>query len=255
MFAIARCPTPVLNTPNFSGAFGGPDGSTLDVDKKIELVALKGTKFKILDEKGGICRVHTKEYTSDPLYVASEFLQKCAEEPPERDTKLPSKKQLLANLEKILKRNLPYLWGGNWSQGIPELLKFYPPKKADPKANSLWMLQGVDCTGLLYEATEGATPRNSSDLVNYKTAVAVAGLNPVQLAAVLQPTDLIVWPGHIVIVFDEKTTIESRGGRGCITTPLIERLEEIFKDRTSVNDWSPVIDPKKHFTIRRLFEE
>ena len=62
----------------------------------------------------------------------------------------------------------PYVWGGNWSSGIPEMVHFYPPKSPlDEKTERYWNLKGIDCSGLLYQTSGGATPRNTSQLIYY----------------------------------------------------------------------------------------
>jgi hypothetical protein len=67
----------------------------------------------------------------------------------------------------------------------------------------------------------------------------------------LQPLDLIVWKGHVVIVFDKDNTIESRHPHGVILTPIKERFEEILQDRLPVNDYDAGLQQGKPFVIRR----
>jgi len=57
------------------------------------------------------------------------------------------------------------------------MLDYYPPKeKMIQKILDKWIMKGVDCSGLLYEATNGYTPRNSSDLVTYGTGVTIENM-------------------------------------------------------------------------------
>jgi cell wall-associated NlpC family hydrolase len=155
---------------------------------------------------------------------------------------MPSKELILERMERRI--GTPYIWGGNWGAGIPELIHYYPPKgEIDLLTQQLWILQGVDCSGLLYEATRGATPRNTSSLIYYGKQ-----LNNNDL----QPLDMVVYPGHVFFVLDSHTAIESRLGRGVIRSDLKARMEELRQTRTQVPEWKPDLDPAKHFVIRRL---
>ncbi|HPE85225.1 MAG TPA: hypothetical protein PLO43_03500, partial [Chlamydiales bacterium] len=80
---------------------------------------------------------------------------------------------------------------------------------------------GVDCSGLLYEASYGLTPRNTSELISFGEERSLENL---------QPLDLLVWKGHVVIVLDPYHTIESRLGKGVVITPLADRLSEIERE-------------------------
>lgn len=73
------------------------------------------------------------------------------------------------------------------------------------------LMQGVDCSGLLYQATKGFTPRNSRSLLQFGSGVVIEGKSVKELKKLLQPLDLIVRNGHVVIVLDGERTIESRG--------------------------------------------
>lgn len=75
----------------------------------------------------------------------------------------------------------------------------------------------------------------------------------------LKPLDIIVRDGHVVVVLDEKRTIESRGrGKNPGGVEIVEikkRLEEIFKTRKPVNNYSTSSLPKaKKFVVRRWFK-
>ncbi len=112
---------------------------------------------------------------------------------------------------------------------------------------TLWALKGVDCSGLLYEATDGFTPRNTSDLVHYGSPVSIENKSVGEIQRIVKPLDLIVWKGHVVIVVDSEKTIESRHLHGVVIAPLKERLEEVLQTRTPKNSWSD----GNHFVIRR----
>lgn len=224
-FCIATKPTPLLNSPDFQKVFGS---NHLPLDEKgllrsLEMIALPGTKFEIQREIGPhIFEVNTQDYPDAKVFIDSRFTTPATAETKERPKILPEPKTILKRLKAAL--GLPYVWGGNWSAGIPEILSLYQPP-IDKNLHSTWTLQGLDCSGLLYEATWGYTPRNTSELIHFGEEVFS-----------LQPLDILVYPGHVIIVLDETTTIESRYGKGVVLESLPKRLSElagkkIFKRR------------------------
>ena len=71
-------------------------------------------------------------------------------------------------------------------------------------------MRGVDCSGLLYEATGGFTPRNTSALVTVWKSRPCCRSEHREIVGRLEPLDLIVWNGHVLIVLDRLRLIESR---------------------------------------------
>ncbi|MCC7158489.1 MAG: peptidoglycan endopeptidase, partial [Ignavibacteria bacterium] len=117
-----------------------------------------------------------------------------------------------------------------------------------------WMLTGCDCSGLMYEATGGFTPRNTSKLVNYGEAVEIEGLTAEEIAAKCKPLDMIVWNGHVIYVYDEKTSIQSSLSKGgVIKLDLVETLQEVMSLRTPVNNFDASTGSR--FVIRRWFSD
>ena len=251
-------PAPVLNTPDFHVAFGGLDGcqipkDTLGLPLHFEFVALPGMQFEVIDiiprHHHFIYHVHSESYPAQHLYIDSRFTRPLRISSQEQS--LPSRKEILSYMESLL--GTRYVWGGNWSQGIPELLHLYPPKASiDEETKTLWTLKGVDCSGLLYEATKGLTPRNTSHLIHVGKGVPIAGLTPKQLATNLEPLDIVVWPGHLFFVLNSSFSIESKRPFGVIQRPLLERLEEVCRERKGLDVWKEDLNPEKHFVVRRL---
>lgn len=242
-------PAPILNTPDFIFAFGGRDGKEIPLNERrhaycYEFVALKGAVFHveemIAQRDAWIYRVSCPFYSEPKLYLDSRFT-KPAEKPLPRF--LPPPGTILQRMEE--KIGTPYVWGGNWSAGIPEMLTYYPPKgPIDDRMFVLWTIKGIDCSGLLYEAAEGATPRNTSQLLRFGKTVPIG--------AELQPLDMIVYPGHILFVLNDSTTIESKFPFGVICRNLSERLWELDQERTRVSEWTPELNQRTHYIIRRL---
>ncbi|KKM05725.1 hypothetical protein LCGC14_1751160 [marine sediment metagenome] len=166
--------TPILNTDNFRSIFGGIDQNSLKTDEKghiraIEFVALKDMVFKI-EEKTifpYIYKISSTFYKSENLYIDSRFTIPLS-------SSVNINPNYILTPNKIIKRLIShlgekYIWGANYSKGIKNLLKFYPPSnKINKDVLDKWILKGVDCSGILFEATNGFTPRDTKDLLNYK---------------------------------------------------------------------------------------
>lgn len=268
-YGVARRATPVLNAAAFSTVFGGMDGRTLKTDhcgqvRELEFIALPGTVFRILGElhqgTGLVFRVETDDYPQPAgaaLYVDSRFIEPRGDSPLPRPRRLPDRETVVAHLRGAI--GSPYVWGGNQQQGIAELVGMFYRGTFSPEAEQQRILAGLDCTGLLYEATGGWTPRNSSGLVSFGRAVPAAGKSADELARFLEPLDLIVWNGHVIIVLDRETVIESRllcgrpGNGGVLTTPLRRRLTEIMRTRRAVDVWPKGSRQRDLFVVRRWY--
>jgi hypothetical protein len=243
-YGVARSPAPVLNTAAFSSVFGGIDGKTLKTDRcgqvrELEFIALPGTVFSIRGESrdgaATVFRVETADYpvpAGVKLYVDSRFIE--------------------------LREDKP-VWGGNLQGGVPELMKMFYRNGLPDAVWSQLTLAGLDCSGLLYQASGGWTPRNTSQLVSYGRPVQVAGKTAEALAGLLEPLDLIAWSGHVIIVLDRETAIESRlecgkrGNGGVMTSNLSKRLVEIMRTRRPVDTWPAAGKQRDVFVVRRWF--
>jgi len=268
LFAVAPGYAPVLNTPDFSAVFGGADGKTLLKDncgqlRAIEFVALPGTVFSIEAElsQGNrkVYRVKTSDYpypSKRGYFIDARFVRVQGSKPPERVSTLPAQEKIIDSMKK--REGSRYVWGGNSAAGIAELLAWYPPAEKTVLSQAdrnLWMLAGVDCSGLLYEATDGYTPRNTSALLHFGKSVSIAGKSLQAIKALLEPLDLIVWPGHVIIVIDGGNSIESRlachePDKGVRIRPLADRLRDIMKKRKPADT---VQNNREEFVVRRWY--
>jgi len=274
-YAVATKPTPVLNNPDFKSVFGGEDGVSLQHDKQgllraLEFIAFTDTVFQVvaihpLDDTV-IYKVETSVYpypSKTGYFIDERFVKLIKYCPPERSVKLLSEAKIIGNLRKKVDVGL-YVWGGNYSAGIPEMLDYYPPRT--PVSNSQrrqWILKGLDCSGLLYDATDGYTPRNTSELVSYGISVPVAGKSADQIAGLLKPLDIIVWSGHVIIVLDKEHVIESRfhydssiQGRdsGVRIRQTEYVLSELMRTRKPVNIYDKIAGPNQ-FVVRRWYQQ
>ncbi len=252
-------PCPVLNRPDFRFVFGGIDGTTLIQDSlghpiHYEFVALPGTDFSVEETlflgDHEIYSVRSDSYPQRPLYIDSRFAAP-APSLALAQKALPPRSVLIQRMKALT--GTPYVWGGNWSQGIPQMLDYYPPKGSlDNRTKTLWTFSGVDCSGLLYEASLGASPRNTSALIRCGQGLPIAGKSEREILGILEPMDVVVWPGHVWFVLDERRSIESKFPFGVICRPLLKRLAETCSQRRAVDDWTDGVDPQTSFTIRRL---
>jgi cell wall-associated NlpC family hydrolase len=264
LFAVAVSETPVLNRPDFNAVFGGKDGRSLLTDgcgqlRAVEFVALPGTVFtieeKIAAKSGMVYRVTSADYpypSANGLFVDARSVRLEPQRPAERARSLPAREQILANMEQRV--GTRYVWGGNVAAGAAALTDWYPPSGTVDRG--LWQLAGLDCSGLLYEATNGFTPRNTSALVTYGAAVKIAGKSAREIAAELLPLDLIVWPGHVLIVLDGGRLIESRldcrhPREGVRIRPLAAALADIMQKRTPADG---ITKGAREFVVRRWYE-
>lgn len=255
-YAVAKTFTPLLNTASFSQVFGGEDGSLLPLDEQgllraVEMVAFPETRFTILQEiNSTILQVETKEYPSSPLFVDSRFLHYTDQKKQERKKRVLPPSKIVKDLEALV--GTAYIWGGNYHLGVKELLTYYPP--ASPISNEMeriWSLQGVDCTGLLYQVTEGAVPRNSSWLTAFGVPLFIENLSPQEIASLVKPLDLIVWHGHLIIILDSQKCIESTPKEGVVIKNLIHRLEQLIDELKKIPMNNPPESKKDYFVLRR----
>ncbi|KPK33211.1 MAG: hypothetical protein AMS24_01835 [Chlamydiae bacterium SM23_39] len=259
MYFESIIPTPVFNTFFIKEIFGKEEGNSLDLDKKghmrsLEYIALKGTIFMVTKVfktffKHKIYQVIIKEYPSNKnLYIDSRFVRPSFKKNKNEFLKI-NKTTLIDRLEERVGKN--YFWGGNISEGIKEMLYFYPPKKnIKKKLKDKWILKGLDCSGLLYEITNGYTPRNTSWMMyeNFGKVLDFEKLKINEIKTRLKPLDVILYIRHVIVILDSNCVIESREGKGVIKIALSDRLEEILRDKKLTNT---VIKNEKEFIIKR----
>lgn len=250
MSLVTSSPIPVFNKPEFPSYFQGK-GESIPLDDQglmrcLETILLPGMSFNLREKlTDNIFKIETPNYSGKELYIDKRFFNKTSliEQP----SNLPSVDKICETLKNL--NRIPYLWGGNCPEGVARMLELYPVdlSSLETKIQNIWQLKGVDCSGLLYYATNGYTPRNTSDLVNYGKAV----LMKKEIAKIVQPLDLIVWKGHVIIVIDKETCIESTIKKGVHLRNLSERIEEVLKTRKPVNQ-NPSDDS---FVIRRWYSD
>ena len=245
-FAVATAPTPVYATPHAASPGQTPTPDNCGQIRQLEFIALPGTAFKIIasvPDNPLVLQVSTNDYlprSGVRLYVSKPLLKLSPAEPPSRQKPKPSSEAIQNQLRSSV--GLPYIWGGNLRAGVI--------------VDGQQKFAGLDCSGLLYEATGGYTPRNTDQLLQFGAAVPVTGLGKDEILSRLRPLDLIVWMGHVVIVLNKETAIESvlncaTGKSGVITTPLKSRLEQLIQQRRPANNWPADNKKAALFVVRR----
>lgn len=237
---------PLFNTPNIGEQFGKNATKGLHFDKvrllrALEAIALEGMELRIEKEHviPGVHQVSAPWYANvKPLYIAEGFTLEG----------VTAFQKANLNRERLLESlySFPrcmYIWGGNDSKGIEKMYHLFPVERDDlsPFERNYWGLKGVDCSGLLFEVTGGQIPRNTSELLQFGVAVDLSDVKPL---------DLLIWPGHMVIVLEGGKVIESRHeDGGVIMRDLKERLEMIHEERRFVKKLSRNAD--REYMIRR----
>jgi len=267
-YGVVLTSAPVLNTPDFKAVFGGASGQSLKTDscgqvRELEYIALPGSVVTIVKKQrygqADIYQIKTEEYVAPPnikLYVDGRFIRLERTLPEPRRPLLPPREGIVSALRMSVGSS--YVWGGNVQEGVPELAAWFYRNISEVEKKHL-TLAGLDCSGLLYHATGGRTPRNTSQLITFGRGVPIAGKQSAEIAALLQPLDLIVWNGHVIIVLDRQTTIESHlqcgrpGNGGVVMTPLSRRIAAIMRTRHPVNAWPGGKKRQDNFVIRRWY--
>ncbi len=260
-YAVSVNYTPVLNTPDFESVFGGKSGKKVKLDeqgliREMEFVAMPNTVFEILEtipkDDHNIYRVTTNDYQyKGDFYIDSRFVRVDDSRLEDRWKTIPSKEEIIRNMNAL--EGYPYMWGGNAADGISEMLTYYKPSgDISEEVKTNWIMKGVDCSGLIYQSTGGATPRNTSTLCTYGKGIEIENLSAEEIAQKLQPLDIIVWGGHVIIVLDSATVIESTPAEGVHKSELVSRIKSVMKERTAVNDWPSTSG--KRFVVRRWAE-
>ena len=216
MFSVTSKPTPVFNTKKLKQLFSLP----FSLDKfgllaEVEVVLYPYVTVTIKGD-GDIVQVQTDDYpSSTPLFTHRHFLDQTNTLKPQKRIR-PSTQAMIKSLQDM--PNLPYVWGGNFPEGVKDLFELFKPKREMTTWEwQFYHLRGVDCSGLIYNVTHGTIPRNTGPL--YKEC------NPIDFPS--KPLDLIFTPGHVLIYLPQDKVIESRLYQGVTITNWPSRLREI----------------------------
>lgn len=125
---------------------------------------------------------------------------------------LLSKEEVLANLQGFASSNASYIWGGMNSGGCPMILDKYVFDFATDLEMKKAIGAGFDCSGLIYSAHRNpSAPRNTSQMVVAGSSIDIEGRSFDEILSMIQPLDIIVWRGHVLIFLkDDGTCVDSR---------------------------------------------
>ncbi|MFY7843173.1 MAG: NlpC/P60 family protein [Rhabdochlamydiaceae bacterium] len=244
--------TPIFNTPHIHHLFGGEKENEIILDaqglfRDLEVI-LFPEEIIVIKEifQNNVYRVSTTVYEGTELYLDGRFLLKIDAPSVKSSKHLPSSIKCSEQLKSLTDH--PYLWGGNLPKGIEKMRELYPSKgPLNEQMQRIWSLIGFDCSGLLYYVTNGITPRNTSQLIEYGQHVDILDKKIDGIIQAVRPLDIIVWKGHVVIILDRENCIESVVSSGVITSSLKERLEKITETKKAAK----VIKSPEEFVIRR----
>lgn len=276
-YAITKLPTPLyrLNKNDIAIhkilGWAGSTGLRLDgqnLVRELAVVLPTDTPLTLISKHQidgyTYYQVRTREFDAGPgakfaYFIDARFIEKTPNKAPELLSELPSHKQIIKNL--LATKGSSYVRWGSRYQGLSQMEEFFPSTSPLSSPHQKQKnLKGVDCSWLIREATKGNTPRNTRQLLSFGEMVEIENLDIDTIISKLEPLDLIVRDGHVVVVLNQNKTIESRrrpqfkGGVEIVN--LKDRLTEIMKTRTPVNDyekskWSR----SKKFVIRRRYTE
>lgn len=192
-------------------------------------------------------------------YIDSRFITISKKKPSETLPILPEKKDILSNLKNALGSTYIRWWSRY--QWIPEMEVLFPSStKLSLNHKTYKSFKWVDCSWLLYQATNYYTPRNTTGLLSFWEFLPISGKSINQIIKLIKPLDLIIWQWHVIIVYDDQHVIESKRedefSGWVVITPTKGRLQKIFQTRSPVNSWN---DSKlaswKKFVIKRWYQE
>lgn len=274
-FYIVHKPTPLYKRNNkdsnwstLRDVFGEEDGSKLQLDDfkqvdPLETSLREGDVIKIIgveeemigDFRSRIFKVmlpgSEAEYYTDARFINEDEL--LDEMPPLQKREIPPKETIFEKLNRAL--GLRYIWGGTRPEGFPKMLELYPPSvELSDELRAKWTGAGVDCSGLLYYATDASVPRNTRELSSFGVQVDILGKSLDEIIQQLDPLDIIVWTGeeagHVIIILDKDADecIENRHPGPVQKRSIRGVLEETIKKRNPVNE---ITDQDRQFVVRR----
>ena len=233
---VTTIPTPIYNMPQVPFLSLPLSKDSQNRLMAIETIALPGTPLHILSQLSShLLSIETEAYPDlSPLYIDARFLEEKTKEPFVKFKELPPLASIISKLRSL--QGIRYFWGGTWEEGIAQMWTYYPHlSQADTYDREDSLCQGVDCSGLLYRVTNGYTPRNTAQLAHFGQEIPFTSLLPHKVQSLLQPLDIIVWKGHVIIVLSQDELIESRLGTGVVISGFKKRFEEISIQLTAEN--------------------
>ncbi len=167
-----------------------------------------------------------KLYTLDSVLDGNAFPQKTGN----GEIKNTDKQQVINRLKSC--EGSMYLFGGCYSKGVGvfreflEKIGFVDMFEKHIKDNDIHLsneerelvlnLKGLDCSGLLCQATDYLFMGDAKDVYRFGIdnkgyLLDIAGKNSKEICNMLEPLDVIVYKGHMIVVIDDNMVIQAVG--------------------------------------------
>lgn len=252
-YVTTKTYSPIFNIPDIYKFLSEIDGE-LKTDKKglvpeISFIASPGKEFEILEEieQSSYTILKVKPVDSEKIYyIDSRFIEQSNGENNQRG-KL-TKEEIIRNLKAM--EGYPYEYGGAIANEVYKFESMYEINGLNKK----WKPKGLDCSGLIYQATNGLIPRSSNEIVEFGKGLDIEDRELDEIVEMIEPLDIIGYPGHVLIVIDKNSVMESSPKKGVRILQIESRMKALMKDRKPVND-AEGKNKNKIFVIRRWYKE
>ncbi len=205
--------------------------------KAYEMTLVPRMQGEILDElKNEDCYLVQFPFYTTPIYVFKKHVQVAKSQ---MDLNRPTKEILISNLKSCVGR--AYLWGGNHVGKTQFFIDHFKKNQMTIREKRALELDGIDCSGLLFYASNFSTPRNTKELQLFGSSINDLG--------VLHPLDLILTKGHVAIILDENYVIQSRQNRGVYISALKAELKQLLNKK----NFKSYVHDENDFSIRRFY--
>jgi hypothetical protein len=229
----------------------------LHVDRAIAKVLPAGSRFTVADESGDVVRIVDCEYRpyfEKELYGLRALLGDADSSPPPPRPR-PSPAAMVESLRAL--EGTRYLFGGSAPQGsaaqaklLLERGRFAPADFEHPDLLRLARSSGIDCSGLLNVATAYGFFGDSKDVyARFRDGLLAIDGSPQDaktLAAALEPLDVVLFVGHLLIGLGGGKVIQAVGdgrnaGDFARATGFAGRPLEKY-DRVVIDDAEPILE-------------
>jgi hypothetical protein len=225
-----------LNNPRFSFLFSGKEKllNNKGHPESFELTLVEGMIGEVVEQLEEVFFVKFPFYPIS-VYVWAEHTKEAHKF---HDFFPIDKTTILKRLLNCLGR--AYLWGGNHVGQTTAFFKIFKYQGNEKREKRALCLDGIDCSGLLFFATNFQTPRNTKELQTFGS--------PISTLTSLKPLDLILTKGHVRIVLDSNQVIQSKQNRGVFLSRLDKELYFLKKNYKQVDE----VKELREFSIRRF---
>ena len=276
-YAVSVSPTVMYNAANIFAPYDVSDGVLESRDEdglvtQVQAQAVPGTGWEIVGEEtvSGMRVYNAKnlEFWQAPdtqYFIDARAVELTDDKPPLRDVLIPGADDLQRKLLEVHNLNsqdkIHYVWGGNTLEGIPAHKEWYGSgvdlDSLSDRDKKQFLIQGLDCSGLLYHITNGAAPRACYWLKNFGDSVPIQGKSAKSITETLRPLDMILFQGHVALVMDKDSTIEMRnpvnprGDKDLAISAIADQVNDLLENKEPVDE-PPSEKKYGWFSVRRF---